>query len=246
MANLIVISELSSLKIDMVFYRGRLVAKQGEPLFSPNKLGSKHLLNTVNIKPFTVEALRLMALTENKLVIEVVPDQIITKKRLEKVKITNGVIQTDTSRDILKLVVVERHRASGNIGLGLVMGFGLKYGALVSSISHDSHNIIAVGTNDEDIFRGIKEIEKLKGGLTVVADGKILSSLALPVGGLLSDEPAEIVTSKLETLETLAKSLGVKLPSAFATLSFLALPVIPQLRLTDLGLIDVNAFQLIE
>ena len=246
MANLIVISELSSLKIDMVFHRGRLVAKQGEPLFSPNKLGSKRLLNTVNIKPFTVEALRLMALTENRLVIEVVPDQIITKKRLEKVKIINGVIQTDTSRDILKLVVAERHRASGNIGLGLVMGFGLKYGALVSSISHDSHNIIAVGTNDEDIFRGIKEIEKLKGGLTVVADGKILGSLALPVGGLLSDEPAEIVASKLETLEALAKSLGVKLPSPFATLSFLALPVIPQLRLTDLGLIDVNAFQLIE
>jgi adenine deaminase len=246
MANLIVISELSSLKIDMVFHRGRLVAKQGEPLFSPNKLGSKRLLNTVHIKPFTVEALRLMALTENRLVIEVVPDQIITKKRLEKVKITNGVIQTDTSRDILKLVVAERHRASGNIGLGLVMGFGLKYGALVSSISHDSHNIIAVGTNDEDIFRGIKEIEKLKGGLTVVADGKILGSLALPVGGLLSDEPAEIVASKLETLEALAKSLGVKLPSPFATLSFLALPVIPQLRLTDLGLIDVNAFQLIE
>ena len=246
MANLIVISELSSLKIDMVFHRGRLVAKQGEPLFSPNKLGSKRLLNTVHIKPFTVEALRLMALTENRLVIEVVPDQIITKKRLEKVKIINGVIQTDTSRDILKLVVAERHRASGNIGLGLVMGFGLKYGALVSSISHDSHNIIAVGTNDEDIFRGIKEIEKLKGGLTVVADGKILGSLALPVGGLLSDEPAEIVASKLETLEALAKSLGVKLPSPFATLSFLALPVIPQLRLTDLGLIDVNAFQLIE
>jgi adenine deaminase len=246
MANLIVISELSSLKIDMVFHRGRLVAKQGEPLFSPNKLGSKRLLNTVNIKPFTVEALRLMSLTENRLVIEVVPDQIITKKRLEKVNIVNGVIQTDTSRDILKLVVAERHRASGNIGLGLVMGFGLKYGALVSSISHDSHNIIAVGTNDEDIFRGIKEIEKLKGGLTVVADGKILGSLALPVGGLLSDEPAEIVASKLETLETLAKSLGVKLPSPFATLSFLALPVIPQLRLTDLGLVDVNAFQLIE
>jgi adenine deaminase len=152
----------------------------------------------------------------------------------------------DIGRDILKLVVLERHRASGNIGLGLVMGFGLKYGALVSSIAHDSHNVIAVGTNDEDIFIGVKEIEKLQGGLAVIADGKVLGSLALPVGGLLSDEPAEVVASKLETLETLAKDLGVKLPSPFATLSFLALPVIPQLRLTDLGLVDVNAFKLIE
>ena len=187
-----------------------------------------------------------MASAETKPIIEVVPGQIITRKRLEKVKVAGGVILADTSRDILKLVVVERHRASGNIGLGLVMGFGLKYGALVSSISHDSHNIIAVGTNDEDIFRGIKEIEKLQGGLAVVADGKVLGALALPVGGLLSDEPAEVVVSKLESLEAQAKDLGVKLPSPFAVLSFLALLVIPELRLTDLGLVDVNAFKLID
>ncbi|MEE9583369.1 MAG: adenine deaminase [Dehalococcoidales bacterium] len=246
MANLIVIGELSSLEIDMVFYRGRLVARQGEPLFSLKQPSSKRLTGTINIKPFNIEALRLMASAETKPVIEVVPGQIITKKRLEKVKVADGVILADISRDILKLVVVERHCASGNIGLGLVMGFGLKYGALVSSISHDSHNIIAVGTSDEDIFIGVKEIEKLKGGLAVVAEGKVLGSLALPVGGLLSDEPAEVVASKLESLETLANDLGVKLPSPFATLSFLALPVIPQLRLTDLGLVDVDAFRLIE
>ncbi len=246
MANLIVISDLSSLEIDMVFHRGRLVARQGKPLFSLNRPSAKQLTSTVNIKPFVIEALQLMASAETKPVIEVVPGQIVTKKRLEKVKVAGGVILADTSRDILKLVVVERHRASGNIGLGLVTGFGLKYGALVSSIAHDSHNIIAVGTSDEDIFIGIKEIEKLQGGLAVIAEGKVLGSLALPVGGLLSDEPAEVVVSKLETLEALAKDLGAKLPSPFATLSFLALPVIPELRLTDLGLVDVNAFRLID
>ena len=246
MANLVVISDLSSLEIDMVFHRGRLVARQGKPLFSLKQPSSKRLTSTVNIKPFAIEALQLMASAETKPVIEVVPGQIVTKKRLERVKVAGGVIPADTSRDILKLVVVERHCASGNIGLGLVTGFGLKYGALVSSIAHDSHNIIAVGTNDEDIFRGIKEIEKLQGGLAVIAEGKVLGSLALPVGGLLSDEPAEVVASKLETLEALAKDLGAKLPSPFATLSFLALPVIPELRLTDLGLVDVNAFRLID
>ena len=246
MANLIVISDLSSLEIDIVFHRGRLVARQGKPLFSLKQPSSKRLTSTVNIKPFAIEALQLMASAETKPVIEVVPGQIVTKKRLERVKVAGGVIPADTSRDILKLVVVERHCASGNIGLGLVTGFGLKYGALVSSIAHDSHNIIAVGTNDEDIFRGIKEIEKLQGGLAVIAEGKVLGSLALPVGGLLSDEPAEVVASKLETLEALAKDLGAKLPSPFATLSFLALPVIPELRLTDLGLVDVNAFRLID
>ncbi|GAG86370.1 unnamed protein product, partial [marine sediment metagenome] len=126
-----------------------------------------------------------------------------------------------------------------------ITGFSLKRGALASSIAHDSHNIIAVGTNDEDIFTAIKEIERLRGGLVIAAGGKVSASLALPIAGLLSDEPLEIVVSKLEKLERLAMDLGTALPSPFATLSFLALPVIPELRLTDLGLVDVNEFRLI-
>ena len=166
-------------------------------------------------------------------------------KRVDKVKVSGGVIVSDVDRDILKLVVVERHKATGNIGLGLVKGFGLKKGALASSIAHDSHNIVAVGTNDEDIFTAVKEVERLDGGLVVVADNKILASLALPIAGLLSDEPLEVVVSKLEKLEQLAGDLGTTLASPFSTLSFLALPVIPELRLTDLGLVDVNEFRLI-
>ncbi|MFC1974394.1 adenine deaminase [Chloroflexota bacterium] len=245
LANLIVLNDLANLQIDAVYYRGRLVAKEGKPLFPSYQLGSSGVRDTVHIKPFTIEALRLTASGETHPVIEAVPGQIITRKRLEKVKIVDGVIAPDTSRDILKLVVVERHKATGNIGLGLVSGFGLKSGALASSIAHDSHNIVAVGTNDEDIFTAIKEIERCQGGLAVAAGGKVSASLSLPIAGLLSDEPLETVVGKLEKLEQLAKDLGATLPSPLATLSFLALPVIPELRLTDLGLVDVNLFKLI-
>jgi adenine deaminase len=198
------------------------------------------------MKSFSIEALKLVALGKTEPVIEIVPGQIITKKRIEKVKVADGVIVPDVDRDILKLVVAERHRATGNIGLGLVMGFGLKRGALASSIAHDSHNIIAVGANDEDIFTAIKEVERLNGGLVVAAGSKVLASLALPIAGLLSDEPLEVVASRLEGLERLAGDLGATLASSFSTLSFLALPVIPELRLTDLGVVDVNAFKLVK
>ncbi len=244
-ANLIVIDDLSSLQMDMVFYHGRLVARQGTPLFPLQKSSAGGLTGTVNIKPFDIAKLRLPASGETEPIIELVPGQIITKKKVEKVKTSDGVLLPDISKDILKLVVVERHKATGNIGLGLVTGFGLNRGALASSIAHDSHNIIAVGTNDEDIFTTIREIERLQGGLVVAAEGKVLASLALPIAGLLSDEPLETVVSKLEKLERLAMDLGTTLPSPLATLSFLALPVIPELRLTDLGLVDVNEFKVI-
>ncbi|MFC1985757.1 adenine deaminase [Chloroflexota bacterium] len=244
-ANLIVIDNLASLQIDMVFYQGHLVAKDGEPLFPVYKPRSTGLTSTVNIKPFNVEALRLMASREAEPVIEIVPGQIVTRKRWEKVKVIDGAIMPDVGRDIMKLVVVERHKATGNIGLGMVTGFGLKRGAIASSIAHDSHNIVVVGTNDEDIFTAIKEIERLQGGLVAAAGGKVLASLALPIAGLLSDEPLEVVVDKLKKLEQVVAHLGTALPSPFSTLSFLALPVIPELRLTDLGLVDVNEFKLI-
>ncbi len=244
-ANIVVIDELSDLSIDMVFYRGHLVAKEGQPLFSLPQVDTEGLTDTVNIKPFEAEALKLSASGATAPVIEIVPGQIITRRREERVKVSEGVIVPDIERDILKLVVVERHRATGNIGLGLVMGFGLKKGALASSIAHDAHNIVAVGTDDNDIFIAIKEIERLNGGLVVAAEGGVLGSLALPIAGLLSDKPVDEVVYKLGRLNRLAKDLGTTLSSPFSTLSFLALPVIPELRLTDLGLVDVNEFRVI-
>jgi len=246
LAHLITFTELPKLAVDMVFYQGKLVAKKGKCLFSTPEIPPE-LTNTVHIKkPFTIEQLRLTANSESQPVIEIVPGQIITRKRLQKVKSDQGIIISDIERDILKLVVVERHKASGNIGVGLVKGFGLKKGALASSIAHDSHNIIAVGTNDADILAAIKEIENLQGGLVVCAAGQTIASLPLPIAGLLSPDPLETVVAQFEQVEKAAASLGNLPPAPFPILSFLALPVIPELRLTDLGLVDVTAFKLMK
>jgi len=255
-ANLITITDLAKLEIDMVFYQGKLVAKQGKPFFPVHPI-TLELKNTVRIKPLMGKSLKIPlprrerldegeTPEENYPVIEIIPGQIVTKKAVEKIKVVDGVVMPDVERDILKLVVVERHKASGNIGLGLVKGFGLKKGALASSVAHDSHNIIAVGTNDFDILKAIEEINRLQGGLVVCANLEILASLPLPIAGLLSPEPLDVVVFQHEKVEKAAASLGNLPPAPFSILSFLALPVIPELRLTDLGLVDVNEFKLIK
>jgi adenine deaminase len=264
MANLITITDLSRLEIDMVFYQGKLVASRGKPLF-PAPPVTLELKDTVRIKPPTAKSLKIPLPRRERLepvlslskdegetpegsypVIEIVPGQIITKKTVERVKIVDGTVMPDVERDILKLAVVERHKASGNIGVGLVKGFGLKKGALASSVAHDSHNIIAVGADDLDILKAIEEIERLQGGLVVCADLETLTSLPLPIAGLLSPEPLDVVVFQHETVEKAAASLGNLPPAPFSLLSFLALPVIPELRLTDLGLVDVNEFKLLK
>jgi adenine deaminase len=244
-ANIIVIDNLSKLSVDMVFHKGKLVAQKGKPLFSASWRSDPEITHTINIKPFSMEALKIPASKKNLPIIEIVPGQVTTKSIKTEAKVENGFVVPDIERDILKLVVVERHKASGNIGLALVKGFGLKNGALGSSIAHDSHNIVVAGTNDQDIFVTIKEIERLQGGLVAAAGGEVKGSLALPIAGLLSEEPLEAVVTKLEKLQKIAMDLGCALPSPFATLSFLALPVIPELRLTDKGLVDVLAFKIL-
>lgn len=244
-ANLIVIDDLSMLSVDMVFHQGKLVAQKGKALFSTSSRSDPGITHSVNIKGFGIEALKIPASRKDQPIIEIVPGQVTTKGIKLEPDVRDGFVVPDIERDILKLIVVERHKASGNIGLGLVKGFGLKNGALGSSIAHDSHNIIVAGTNDQDIFAAVKEIERLEGGLVAAAGGKIRGSLALPIAGLLSEEPLEAVVYKLEELQKIAAGLGCVLPSPFATLSFLALAVIPELRLTDKGLVDVVAFKLL-
>jgi adenine deaminase len=245
MANFITITDLSKLEIDAVFYRGKPVAKQGRPLFLPPSVALE-LRDTVRMKSPTAKSLRIAPTDETYPIIEIVPGQIVTKKAVEKVKIVDGTVMSDVDRDVLKLVVVERHRSSGNVGLGMVRGFGLKKGALASSVAHDSHNIIAVGTNDFDILKAIEEIKTLQGGLVVCANLEVLASLPLPIAGLLSPEPLNVVASQYEKVEQAAANLGNLPPSPFSILSFLALPVIPELRLTDLGLVDVNESRLLK
>jgi adenine deaminase len=245
-ANMMVTSDLSSLDAEKVYYHGRLVAENGAPLFAPSIDQNDEMTRTMNIKPFTVEALRMPSSMKERSIIGIVPNQIITRKLDEQAKVDGGFVVPDVERDILKLAVVERHRATGNIGLGLVKGIGLKNGALASSIAHDSHNIVAVGTSDNDLYAAIKEVETMGGGLAVAAGGSIVDSLPLPIAGLLSDKPLKDVVGKFESLKKAAAGLGAALDDPFATLSFLALPVIPELRLTDKGLVDVAQFKVLE
>ena len=245
-ANLITVNDLSNLAIDMVFYQGKLVAREGSPLFPQPTRSGTELTDTIRIKPFTVDALALHTKGDSYPVIEIIPGQIVTKNKTERVVVRNGTIIPSIQDDILKLVVVERHKATGNIGIGLVKGFGLKKGALASSVAHDSHNIVAVGTEDSEIYAAVKEIERIKGGLVVCIDKKIAVSLPLPVAGLLSPEPLNKVVEEFTELETIASTLGDVPAAPFALLSFLALPVIPELRLSDRGLVDVLAFKLLD
>jgi len=245
-ANLIVADDLSELRARQVYCRGQLVAEEGRALFPAAIPVPRRLLRTMHIAAFEPKAFALRTSERRLPVIEIVPGQIITRKVLENVRLAGGQVAADTERDILKLAVVERHHATGNIGLGLVKGFGLQRGALASSFAHDSHNVVVVGTSDADMHAAVREVERMQGGLTAVENGRPLASLPLPVAGLMSPEPLETVAAQLEALEAAAVSLGATVPAPFAVLSFLALPVIPELKLTDRGLVDVERGTFVE
>jgi len=242
-ANLVTIRNLEKLDIDMVFHSGRMAAKGGKYLGSTSVKTPSRLMKSVNFKPFRPSALELISKNDHFPVIEIVPGQIITKKQM--VKIGRGVFRPDTARDLLKAVVVERHSATGRIGLGIVRGFGLKEGAIASTIAHDSHNIVVVGVSDQDILAAVEAVREMQGGLVVCRGAKPIAGLPLPICGLLSTDPAEKVSAQFEHVERMAAGLGKLPPAPFALLSFIALPVIPELRLTDMGIVDVVQFKLL-
>jgi adenine deaminase len=178
-------------------------------------------------------------------VIGLIPDQLLTEKRLAPAPVRDGRLAPDPSRDLLKLAVVERHHGTGNLGLGLVQGFGLPRGALASSVAHDSHNIVVVGADEADMLQAVRHLVDLGGGMAVVAGGRVLADLPLPVAGLISPLPLDPVAAAYHRLKEAYHDLGGPLPDPFMALSFLALPVIPALKLTDLGLVDVDRFQVV-
>jgi len=243
-ANVFITPDLISLEAERVYHDGRLVAENGKALFASSVLKGDEMTHTMHVKPYNADALAIPAEKANYPIIEIVPDQILTRKSFEKPKVNGKRIVSDIDRDIVKLAVIERHKATGNIGLAMIKGLGIKRGALASSIAHDSHNIICAGVDDEDIYAASREVERLGGGLVVADGGRAVESLPLPIAGLLSDEPIEVVVDKMERMESAARRLGTGLASPFATLSFLALPVIPELRLSDMGLVDVTEFRI--
>jgi adenine deaminase len=245
-ADIVSFDHLGRFQIKKVFKDGKLVAESGNMLFPPTQRRmSPKLKGTVRVKPLKKDAFLLRSDQSLAKIIQLIPDQIVTKKVMRRVLLKDGIAHSNVEEDILKIAVVERHKATGNIGIGFVQGFGLKKGAIGSSVAHDSHNIALVGTNDADMLRAVKVIQTMKGGLAAVSDGKVLASLPLPIGGLMSDASVAQVNVQIEALLRVAKNLECKIPDPFMTLSFLSLPVIPELKITDKGLVDVNQFKFV-
>ena len=244
-ADLVVLQDLNEMRIHQVFKSGRLVAEEEVILAGVIDEKKVNAENTVHLPKISAEHFRIKTEGSRAKVIETIPHQIITKKRIHKVKNENGFAVADPTRDILKIAVVERHKGTGNIGLGFVTEFGLGKGAIASSVAHDSHNIIVVGAGDEDMAQAVQGVAEMHGGLIAVHDGKVAASLPLPIGGLMSDQSIGEVRDALTLLHQTVKEMGCTLNEPFMALSFLALPVIPELKITDQGLVDVTRFQIV-
>ena len=244
-ADLVILEDLKDIRVRGVFKAGVLVAENGKLHRQPPRPQLSLPPTCMRVDWSGFSSLRLAAEREWIKVIDLIPGQIANKMALEKAKIEKGVAIADVDRDILKLAVIERHRASGNVGVGFVRGIGLKQGALGSSVAHDSHNIMVVGADDEEMLAAAREVARMGGGQVVMKGRKTLAALPLPLAGLMSDRSLQEVVAHMSDLKKAAKALGCCLDDPFMALSFLALPVIPELRLTDRGLVDVKKFTIV-
>jgi adenine deaminase len=242
-ADVLVLSSLEPVRVTTVFKKGQPVYDGGCLLAEIRSLSPSTVYSPMNIARYTEDSFIIRASGGNIRVIGLVADQILTEHLVMDTPVREGLVVADPDRDLIKIAVVERHRATGNVGLGLVQGFGLQEGALASSVAHDSHNIICVGCTDRDMFAAVKAVESMKGGLAAVRDGKVLAAIPLPIAGLMSERPLAEVARGWEEMRQVAEELGCRLREPFMALSFLALPVIPALKITDMGLVDVARFE---
>lgn len=246
-ADFVVLNDLEKVEISEVFKHGQKVSENGKYFWDVSQsLIPNEVRHTMNVAPFTKDRFFVPARNGKIKIIELISRQIVTKKIIETPKIENGCVTSDPSRDILKLVVIERHNATGNIGVGFAKGFGLKSGALGSTVAHDAHNIIVVGINDDDIFTAAQTLIEMGGGLCVTNNGEVAGKFPLPIAGLVSDQPLEVVRKEVDQLCAIVSRQGCTLPDPFMTLSFLALSPIPELKVTDLGLVDATKFEVTE
>lgn len=236
-ADMVVLEDLTDFRVLETYHGGTKVAAEGQALFDTPTQIPDVLRRTMHIGEFGVARLALPTDGGPMDAVGIVPGQIVTACVRVQPTVIGGYAEADPARDILKLACIERHRETGNVGVGLVVGLGLSVGAIASSVAHDAHNIIVAGTNDGDMATAVREIERMDGGLALVVDSVVRGRLALPIAGLLSDQPARVVARELEALSAQVHALGSPLPAPFATLSFLALSVIPAARVTDRGFI---------
>ncbi len=244
-ADMVFFDNFKNLRIERVYKDGCLVAREGRMILKGWEPELPPLRGSINIDWAKLGDFSIKAEKGKAKVIGIVPNQIFTKKLMLSLKTTDGFAAADVKRDILKIAVIERHTASGNVGLGFVRGFGLRSGALASSVAHDSHNIIVVGTNDRDMMTAVIEVARLGGGQVVVDHDHVKAALPLPVAGIISPRPLAEVRRSISRLNQAAHALGCTLKDPFMTLSFLALPPIPALKITDKGLVDAERFKVV-
>lgn len=246
-ADLLIVNSLSDLTILHVIKDGKMVNLKNQIGEEQVKIPDS-ILHSVNLPEITKEMLQIpLQEGQQAQIIEILPGKIITKKRVDHVEIEKGYFKSNLEKDYLKMAVCERHKRTGNVGLGIVHGLKLISGAIASTVAHDSHNIVVAGTNDEDMLAAIEELQNIQGGLVIVNNGEVLARVELPIAGLMSDQPYEVVAEKLTRLhEVLDSMVDKENQNIFMILSFLCLPVIPEIKLTDRGLFDVAAFQFIE
>jgi len=243
-ADLVVFSDLKNLRAEMVFRGGQLAAQEGHVIPWERPLKPGFLRSSMNVNWERVN-FRIPAEGRRGRIIGVLPDQLITEHLVENLTTENGDVICDPGLDVAKIAVIERHLATGNFGLGLVKGIGLMRGAIASSFAHDSHNIVAVGADDASLLTAAHTVAEMRGGMAAVEGDRVLAKLPLPIAGLMSDQPIEAVRDRMEDLLRAAHQLGSRLHDPFMAMSFLALPVIPSLKITDKGLVDVDKFQLV-
>ena len=248
-ADILLVEDLDHITPKEVFFKGGQVVQGGNYIGKAPKANyPKWLFKTIKLtRGKNAGDFSLLSQGEKAevWVIDLYPDQIINSKTKAELEVINGSVTPDPARDILKLAVVERYGKNGNIGISFVKGFGINEGALASSIAHDHHNIIVAGTNDQDMALCAAVIEEMQGGFAIVANGMVLGKLPLPIGGLLSEEPVVDIIQNMEEINQAYYDLGGSLPSPFMTISFIGLPTVPDLGLTDLGLVDVFKHELI-
>ncbi|MGC8604380.1 MAG: adenine deaminase, partial [Desulfomonilaceae bacterium] len=244
-ADLVILENLETFDVKSVYYAGQQVSEGSQFLADSADCAVSKLPLSFNVLWNNISDFKVFSEGPYVNVINVIPGQIVTKRTFEKTPNLDGLLIPDVERDLLKIAVIERHRGSGSFAVGVIKGFGLKNGAIASSVAHDSHNIIVVGASDADMLAAAKAVSEMGGGLAVVASGQILASLPLKIGGLMSDLPIAEVTTSLSRLENAAKNLGCVLETPFATLSFMALTPIPEIKITDQGLFDSTNFRFI-
>jgi len=244
LADILALEDLERFEPAKVWKRGRLVAENGRASEVVRVTAPDWMRGSVHVNVVSAADLEVRAAGPVR-VIKVLPSELVTRSEVADLADTPGVVEADPGRDIAKVTVVERHKGTGRMGFGFVSGFGLRSGAIASTIAHDAHNLVVIGVNDSDMATAVNRSVEIGGGQVAVADGLVLAEVSCPIGGLLSDRPFEEVAAAVDAMEEAAGGLGVDLPHPFMAMSLLALSVLPELRITDRGLVDVDRFELV-